>query len=175
MGNNELELVFKHASIETSVNVKETLGWKLENLKAENLPMDTGLADYIAFGTDNLDAQLRQLKAAKDEIAKREKLIKEQKEAISIDGAAFLLENGIDRLDGAICSSVTVTAAKEEKREEIEKEIFQINISEQELQDLLIALGKAEMKTITEEKITKAQPAKLRINKRKVQPAEVIE
>lgn len=176
MGKVEkLETVFKHAHVETSKNVQETLAWKMEALKADNLPVDTGLADYVSFAVDNLEGQARQLKAAKDEIARREKAIKDQIESIKVDGAAFLLGEGIDKLDGVICSSVSVTAAKDEKKEEIEFEEFQINIPEDELRDLLIALGKAEMVTKKKEKITKAQPAKLRINKRKVQPAEVVE
>lgn len=173
--HDEKPVIFKHASIETSKDVKETLGWKMEALKADNLPVDTGLADYIAFATDNLEGQKRQLKAAEEEIKKRLKGIDSQIESIKVDGASFLLEAGIDKLEGVICSSVSVTAAKEEKREEVEQQEFKINIPEDELQELLIALGKAEMVTVKKEKVTKAQPAKLRINKRKVAAAEVEE
>lgn len=161
------DLVFKHTTLESSDNVGDCLSWKLESIKENNLPVDTGLADYIAFGVDNLDSQLLQLKAVKAEIAQREKALKSQIESIKVDGAVFLLENGLDKLDGVICSSVTITKAKEEKIEEITTKEVSFLITDAEIEELLIGLGKAEMVTVYKEKVTKAQPAKLRINKRK--------
>jgi len=161
------DLVFKHTSLETSEDVGECLSWKIEAIKADNLPIDTSLADYIAFANDNLEAQLAQLKAVKGEIGQREKALKSQIEHIKVDGATFLLENGLERLEGVICSSVTVTEAKSSKTITTETKEFVMNISQAELEELLIGLGKGEMKTITTEKITNALPAKIRINRRK--------
>jgi len=165
MKNN---LVFKHTSLEVSDNVGDTLSWKIEAIKADGLPIDTSLADYIAFANDNLEAQLAQLKAVKSEIGQREKALKSKIERIKVDGATFLLENGLERLDGVICSSVTVTEAKASKTVTTETKEFVMNISQVELEELLIGLGKAEMKTIIAEKTTNAIPAKIRINKRKI-------
>ncbi|TET87230.1 MAG: hypothetical protein E3J96_05885, partial [Sulfurovum sp.] len=81
------DLVFKHTSLETSDNVGDTLSWKIEAIKADKLPIDTSLADYIAFANDNLEAQLAQLKAVKTEIGQREKALKSQIEHIKVDGA----------------------------------------------------------------------------------------
>ena len=169
------DLIFKHSSLETSHDVQDTLAWKIQSLEVDGLPIDTSLADYIAFSVDNLDAQLLQLKAVKAELAQREKAIKSQIESIKTDGATFLLENGLEKLDGVICSSVSVTSAKEEKITEVEEKEFVMNISQAELEELLIGLGKAEMKSVTKEKVTKAQPAKIRINKRKIALSEVID
>lgn len=168
---NELE--FKHTSLEVSDNIADTLSWKIEAVKADGLPIDTSLADYIALATDNIEAQLEQLKAVKGEIGQREEALKSQIEHIKVDGATFLLENGLDRLDGVICSSVTVSEAKPSKTVTTETKEFVMNISQAELEELLIGLGKAEMKTVTKEKTTKAQPAKIRINKRKVIVPEI--
>jgi len=167
------DLVFKHTSLETSDNVGDTLSWKIEAIKADKLPIDTSLADYIAFANDNLEAQLAQLKAVKTEIGQREKALKSQIEHIKVDGATFLLENGLERLDGVICSSVTVTEAKSEKITTTETKEFVMNITQAELEELLIGLGKAEMKTVTKEKVTEEQPAKIRINKRKLHTLEI--
>lgn len=168
-------IVFKHSSLETATDVGNCLTWKMEAIRADNLPVDTGLADYIAFSVGNLEGQLAQLKELKKQASERENELKRQIEHIKEDGATFLLGNGIDRLDGLICSSVTVTKAKAEKTELIDKKELVINISQDELEELLIGLGKAEYKTVKEEKVTKAQPAKLKINHRKVHTTEVIE
>jgi len=167
------DITFKHTSLETTKEVGECLSWKLENIKADNLPIDSGLADYIAFGVSNLDSQLLQLKAVKAEITHREKDLKMQIEDIKTSGATFLLENGIDKLTGVICSSVTVTKAKEETVTTKEVKEIVLNISQAEVEELLIGLGKAELVTKTVEKTSNAIPAKLRINKRKVVTGEI--
>ncbi len=167
--------VFKHTSLETTKDIGSCLLWKMENIRAEKLPIDTGLADYLAFGINNLDAQLAQLKALKVQATKIEKELKSQIEDIKVDGATFLLENGLDRLDGLICSSVTVTKAKEAVSTETETKEFVMNISQAELEELLIGLGKAEIKTVKAEKTSNAIPAKLKINNRKVIVPEVEE
>ena len=167
------ELVFKHSSLETAQNVGETLSWEVESLREQNLPIDTSLADYIAFSVDNLDSQLSQLKAVKAEIAQREKDLKSQIEHIKVDGAIFLTDNGLDRLNGVICSSVTVSEGKEAKTTETEVKELVINISEAEVEELLIGIGKAEFVTKTIEKTSNAIPSKLKINRRKVIVPEV--
>lgn len=169
------QIVFKHTSLETTTDVSSCLDWKMESIRADKLPVDTGLADYISFGVDNLEAQLSQLKALKAQATKREKEIKSQIEYIKIDGASFLLENGLERLDGLICSSVTVSKEKQASVTTIEEREFVMNISQAELEELLIGLGKAEIKTVTKEKTTNSIPAKLKINKRKIAHAEIVD
>ena len=104
-----------HTSLEKASNVKDTLDWKIERIKKENLPVDTSLADYIAFSLENLEGQLNQLKALKREIKAREDYLKSQIDKIKVEGAEYLLGLGVDKLEGAICSSITVTKAKESK------------------------------------------------------------
>jgi hypothetical protein len=173
--NNDEMINTKHSSLETSTDVKDTLGWKIESLKSDNLPTDTGMADYIAFSMQNLEGQLNQFESVKKEIADREKSIKAQIEAIKVDGAAFLLDNGIEKIDGAICSSVSVTKAKEEKTEIIEEKEVKLLVSEEEVEELLLGMGMAETVTVKKEKVTKAQPAKLKVNKRRVITPEIDE
>lgn len=172
MKKNEM-IDTKHSSLETSSDIQDTLEWKLENLKAENLPTDTGLADYIAFSIDSLDSQLQQLKAAKGEIKQREDAIKNQIEAIKVEGATFLLENGAQKLDGAICSSISVTKAKDETVTTTKTKKVKRLIGDAAINDLLLGMGMAEMEEVEEEKKTKAQPAKIRVNKRRIVVPEV--
>ncbi len=171
MENNDL--IFKHTSLEITDDVENCLMWKMEDIKGKKLPIDTGLADYIAFANDNLESQLSQLKAVKQEISQREKALKGQIDNIKVNGATFLLENGLDRLDGLICSSVTVSKAREPKTTIEKVKMFVMNISKDELEELLIGLGKGEHVEEEIEKTSNAIPAKLKINKRKIALAEV--
>lgn len=167
--------LFKHSHLETTRDVEATLNWKLEYIKENNLPIDTGMADYIAFSIDNLDMQLKQIAEAEKQLNQRKQELKKQIETIKIDGAKFLDNMGVDRLDGVMCSSISISKSVEEKV--VEEETIKIEYlkTQSEIDALLISMGYAKEKTIIEEKITKARPAKLRINKRKILNSEVLD
>ena len=168
-------LITKHSNLETTADVKDTLEWKIQTIEDAKLPVDSGLADYIAFSLDNLENQLLQLKSIKTEVSDREKAIKSQIEAIKVDSATFLLEAGLEKIEGVICSSVSVSKGKEsEIIPTIEKQ-FIMNISQAELEELLIGLGKAEYREVTIEKVTNEIPPKIRVNKEKVLVGEIDE
>ena len=99
----------KHTALETSDNVKEVLAWKLEQLQTENLPVEEGLADYIALGIAGMDARLAQLKEYKRMIDEEIKAVQDRK-AKTTEEIADWLENemGIEKLKGVYVSSVTV-------------------------------------------------------------------
>lgn len=166
-------LITNHSNLETTTDVKDTLEWKIQTIEEAKLPVDSGLADYIAFSLDNLENQLLQLKSIKTEVADREKAIKSQIEAIKVDGAVFLLKNGLEKLEGVICSSVSVTKGKESEIIPTTERQFVMNISQAELEELLIGLGKAEYREITIEKVTNEIPPKIRVNKRKILIGEI--
>ena len=103
-----MELI-KPTSLETTTNVKETLNWKIAQLEQDGKNISNGLADYLYLGVNNIEMQLDQLKQLESEIKERKNALNEQIKAIKQDGAAFLLDNGINKLDGVLASSVTVT------------------------------------------------------------------
>ena len=117
------DLMSKTTSLESSEDIQDTLEWKIESIKEKDLPVESTLTDYISLAVDNLQAQLLQLKAVKEEIKIRENDLKTQEKKIKEEGALFFKEHlGVDKLEGNIVSSVTVTKAREEKVELIEKE-----------------------------------------------------
>ena len=161
------QIVPHHTNLESSNNVADTLNWKLEALAKENLPTDTGIADYIAFAVENLEKKIDYIKQIEEQIKKEKNAVKEQIERIKVEGAKFFNDNGIVKIEGVICSSITVTKGKEEEvKVETVKEFVPL-ISQAEIEELLIGLGKAEIRTVQKEKVQKAIPPKLRINKRK--------
>ena len=153
--------------LETNRDISGELNFKLQKISEKNLPVAATLADYIALGVKNLEDKIRYADEAIKIYQTEKKHIKEQIERVKIEGAKFLIDNGIDRLDGVACSSVTVTKAKPEKINKTEKKEFVPLISEDEIEELLLSLGKAEMRSVVVEKISQATPAKLRINYKK--------
>ncbi|WP_345985298.1 hypothetical protein WCX49_11895 [Sulfurimonas sp. HSL-1656] len=167
--------LMKRTSLEKTDDVAETLTWKIATINEKGLPVESSLADYIALALRNVDGELAYLKDIKSQISDREKFMKAQAEKIKLGGAAFMLENGLEKLEGEICSSITVTAAKEATETEVTEEVFTLLVDEAEAQELLIALGKAEMRKVTKTKTTEATPAKIKVNQRRVAKAEVVE
>jgi len=165
--------IFKHSHLETTKDVISTLNWKMEEIENDNLPIDTGVADYIAFSVENLDSQLKQILNVEKELKDRKKQIKQQIESIKIDGAKFLEDMGVSKLNGVYCSSVSVVKAKEEVIKEEAKEEMVYLVDEDVVKELLMSMGYAETREIITEKVTKGQPAKLRINKRKIALCEI--
>lgn len=161
-----MELI-KPTSLETSLNVKETLNWKIAQLTEEDRNISNGLADYIYLGVNNLEQQLEQLKQLESDIKERKTALSEQIKAIKQDGATFLIENGIDRLDGVLASSVTVTKGKEESI----TTKFKLLVKKKESEQFLVDAGLAVYESVE----VPATKDTLRINKRKIALSEVIE
>jgi len=113
-------LIKKETSLEIqSQDTKETLNWKLEQLTNNNLPVEQGMADYIYFGVSNIDAKIKQLKAYKDEILKEVKNLETYKSTVSEEIAEWIQGQGIDKLNGLECSSITINKGSEEIEETI--------------------------------------------------------
>jgi len=165
----------KKTSLEKTDDVADTLNWKVKTITKASLPIESGLADYIAFSVDNLQNEIDYLADLKKQISDKEKDLKSQIEYIKVEGAKFLTESGIERLDGNICSSVTIIAEKEAKDTEETKKVFTPLIPNEEIEELLIGLGKAELKNITTTKTSDFIPAKLKINKQKKKKEDVID
>ena len=161
------DLTTKKTSLSTTTDVVETLKWKRERLIEDSKPVQEGLADYIGMTTESIDSQLGYLKEVKAEIAQREKALKEQKEAILEGSAVFLTDAGVDRLDGTLISSVTVTKEKPATT----KEKYTLLVDKKEAEQYLVDAGLAVMETVE----VPATKAKVRVNKRKIALTEVVE
>jgi hypothetical protein len=165
--------IVKHTSLEETKDVKDTLQWKLTTIEEDGRPTEEALADYIAFALDNIQNKRGYLKDVVKQIQAEGKRLDAQAKAIKEGAAEFLIENGIEKLNGGFVSSVTVTPAKDEKITIEEVEEYVVTASENEVRDLLLSMDMAEVRKTTREKITKASPATIRINKRKIQVPEV--
>lgn len=161
-----MELI-KPTSLETTPNVKETLNWKITSLTEQDKNISNGLADYLYLGVNNLEQQLEQLKQLESDIKERKTALSEQITAIKHDGAIFLLENGIERLDGVLASSVTVAKGKPESS----KVKFKLLTDKKASEAYLVDAGLAVYESVD----VPATKDTLRINKRKIALSEVEE
>ena len=154
-----MELI-KKTSLSKTNDVVDTLNFKMMSLQEQNADVQTRLADYIYRGVSEVDNDLLQLKSLKDEIKERETFLKAQKQSILEGSASFLISNCLDRLDGNLVSSVTVTHGKDETV----KQVFTLLVTKKESEEFLINAGLAVM---ADKEVPKTHNT-VRINKRKV-------
>jgi len=159
-----MELI-KATSLETTIDIQETLEWKINSLIEQDKNVSNGLADYFGIGLGNLDAQLLQLDEVTKEIKSRKEAIKAQITAIKEDGAYFLESQGIDKLEGVLTSSVTITKGKPETS----KVRFKLLVDKKASEAYLVDGGLAVFESIE----IPATKDMLRVNKRKIITPEI--
>lgn len=173
-------------SLERTEDVVDTLEWKVSSLIEKKLPTDIALSDYLIRAVRNLEGKKALAKMEKEECAANIKEIDAQLELIKVKSAQYLIDNGLidpeseSAKDRKIESStkgnsVSITKAKEATETETEEKEFVMLITQAELEELLIGLGKGEIRTVKKTKTTNALPAKLRVNAKKALEVEVIE
>jgi hypothetical protein len=161
------DLTTKRTSLSTSTNVVDTLNWKRKQLIEDDKMVAEGLSDYVGLSVNEITSQIDYLKEAKAEITKREKQLKEQKEAILEGTAYFMQDAGIDRLEGIFVSSITLTKAKDDTT----KEVFKLIVPKKESEQFLLDAGLAVMEKVE----VPATKTKAKINNRKIVVGEVLE
>jgi len=160
----------KHSTLEENPKVVEVLNWKLQALEEEDRPLEEGIADYIGFTLDNLQQSISSKKFYIEGLNKLIKKDEVQTENIKTEGVKFLEQMGVDKLRGYIVSSVSISKGKESQRKEKKKLKYLVPV--EEIEELLITLGKAEYETVTTE--TKPIPPKLRVTQRRIKNVEVV-
>lgn len=126
-------------SLETATDVVATLNWKINSLMEQDKNVSNGLCDYFGIGLNNLDAQLEQLKQLEADIKERKKALTGQISHIKQDGARFLQEQGIDRLDGVLYSSLSVRKGAPATS----KKKYKLLVSKRESEEFLVESGLA--------------------------------
>jgi len=111
----------------------------------------SGLVDYIGFSIALLDDRMERLKLAKAEIDELLKAETGQQELIKIEFAKYLSENGIEKLDGDVISSIKVVEKAPTKKLVIDDEeaiiqggYVKMVIDEKAIKDALISFGEVD-------------------------------
>ena len=94
-------IIEKGTSLEIVENdTKQTLDWKLKQLQDKNLPIESGLADYIEFGMSNIKSKIEQLTNYKDSIIEEINNLKKFELSTSENIADWITKQGIEKLKG---------------------------------------------------------------------------
>ena len=165
----------KHTSLEESEDVQDTLRWKLDSIQAGGLPIEEGLADYIGLAVGNIEARQAYIKNAIKELRNEVNRLAGQITSIKQGAATFLIEQGIERLNGVYVSSITVTGEKTKETPAGDKTTYHVVATKEEVKDVLLAMGMAEMRTTPTDPETVVTPATIRVNKRRIAIPDVVE
>ena len=142
-------------AIDNGASISEILDAKVEHYKNNNMPVEESIADYIALGIENQKEKIAQYEKYKKELIAAIKALKELEKQTSSEVAEWMEENGLQKLKGIHCSSVTF---KEKTTSATEK--FVLDAS----RDELIEKGLAH-----KEDVIKDIPSSIKINKRRKQ------
>lgn len=159
------------------MDTKETLDWKLQQLTAKNIPMESGMADYIAFGMEGIENDIAQLTNYKALIEAQIKQAKENQGKVKIECAEWLGAQGLDKLEGLKVSSITVTKAVEESSESKVVDCYidvntddMFNIKDLDIEViemLLLEHGYIENGKVKQTTTIKAKPAQIKVNQKR--------
>lgn len=163
-------------NIETALEKKEQsiheiLNWKLEQLTESKSLVESGLADYIAHGVKNIDNRVVELNNYKKLISEEIKQLKDNKEHIAKECALWLQEQGIEKLKGIECSSITINKGKEETTKSKLISVFEYKNTfydnTDDLVDQLVTDGIIKVQQREEVQKVEAVEDKIRINSKR--------
>jgi hypothetical protein len=160
-------ILIRATSLETSPNIKDTLNWKLDRIREEDENVSKELADYFGLAFRSVEEDIEKIDRVMAEFKARKEQLKKQHLAMKEDGALWLEEMGIERLDGRYISSVTINKGKPERNKTVFTLLVDKKASEAFLADS--GLGVYESVEVPATKDT------LKVNKRKLALSEVVE
>ena len=161
-------IIEKGTSLEIVENdTRQTLDWKLKQLQDKNLPIESGLADYIEFGMSNIKSKIEQLTNYKDSIIEEINNLKKFELSTSENIADWITKQGIEKLKGIQCSSITINKGSQAKEEKIKKLEFRTKLSQLDIEDFLIKNGLGEYVEVETIKITPQTKDKIKINSKR--------
>jgi hypothetical protein len=138
-------------------------------------------ADYIGLSILGVEKQIKSIEEEIKELQIHKQVLKQAKEIAGEVGAEILQEYGLDKLEGAALSSITITDQKVQRKQELEiqdhKAVFELGyhylvIDEESLiEDLKSLDGKYKLLGVARLNTTEViTPPKLRVNQKRVKP-----
>ena len=165
------EIIKKRSITKPDSNVKAILYSKLKHYQEQNLPIEI-LTDYIGKGLQQIDDEIQQLKNYKKMIDEKIKDLQNQTFNVKVQGAEFLRENGLDKLEGIEVSSITINSSTPSSEEVIQEKTFITDLTQKEINDFLVTQNLGRYETKDAIKVTNEIPETLKVNKKRAKKDE---
>ena len=110
-------------AIETNQDIGALLDAKVEHFKTSKMPVEESVADYIALGINGQKEKIEQYKQYKKELDLAIKALIELEKQTSTEIYYWMKKNGLEKLKGIHCSSVTVKPESVSVRTKIVRDI----------------------------------------------------
>ena len=110
-------------AVERNEDIKALLDSKVEHYQTSNMPVEESIADYIALGIQDQKEKIERYKKYKKELDEAIKALQELEKETSAEVSEWMFDNGIDKLKGIHCSSVTVKHESVSVRKKIVRDI----------------------------------------------------
>ena len=141
-------------AIENGDSVATILDNKVAHYQENNMPVESCVADYIALGIQGQKDKIEQYKQYKKDLDAAIKELEALEKETESEVFSWMEENGLDKLKGIHCSSVTMKGASVSVTNKIVRDI-----SDTELLEKGFAHKEETIRDI---------PSSIKINKRKV-------
>jgi len=110
-------------AVETNQDINALLDAKVEHYKELNMPVEESIADYISLGIQGQKEKIEQYKQYKKELDLAIKALQELEKQTAKEVYEWMESNGLDKLKGIHCSSVTCKPASVSVRTKIVRDI----------------------------------------------------
>jgi len=110
-------------AVETDQDVSALLDLKVEHYKSNNMPVEESIADYIALGIQGQKNKIEQYKQYKKELDEAIKSMIELEKETESKVFEWMESNGIEKLKGIHCSSITTKKESVSIRTKIVRDI----------------------------------------------------
>ena len=125
--NNSIIPTKKETRLETAVESESSiaviLDSKLTHYRDLNMPVESCMADYIALGQGSQIDKIAQLKQYKKDIDETIKSLEELSNETQSEVFKWMKNNGLEKLKGIHCSSITIKEAGVSIRTKIVRDI----------------------------------------------------
>ena len=115
----------------------------------------------------NIKSKIEQLTNYKDSIIEEINNLKKFELSTSENIADWITKQGIEKLKGIQCSSITINKGSQAKEEKIKKLEFRTKLSQLDIEDFLIKNGLGEYVEVETIKITPQTKDKIKINSKR--------
>ena len=117
-------------AVENGDSIATILDNKVAHYQENNMPVESAVADYIALGIQGQKDKIEQFKAYKKDLDEAIKSMQELEAQTESEVYSWMEANGLSKLSGIHCSSITTKAASVSVTSKIVRDISDTELLE---------------------------------------------